>query len=72
MTGYMLAMGPCFGCGRVFSFNPHRVPSIKHPDDRAERRPICRTCIERINPLRKKNGLAEIVPLPDAYEATEE
>lgn len=56
---------PCFGCGRVFAFNPHRVPSI--PID-GDRKPICRRCVEEINPRRIANGLEPIVPAPDAYD----
>jgi hypothetical protein len=68
--GYMIAFGPCVGCGLVFGFNPHRVPSSSAVT--GERAPICRTCIERINPLRKRHGLPPIVPAPDAYEPAEE
>lgn len=67
--GYVMAMGPCAGCHRVFSFNPTRVPSITL---KGEREPICATCVERVNPERKKNGLPPIVPLPGAYEACDE
>jgi len=67
--GYALAMSPCIGCNRVFSYNPVRVPSLTHG---GTRRPICADCVERVNPMRAKNGLPLIVPLPDAYEACEE
>lgn len=64
--GYFFAIGRCFCCGRHFTFHPERVPSL-HVEGRRE--PVCRTCVERINPLRKRKGLDEIVPLPGAYEA---
>jgi len=67
--GYAIVMAPCIGCGRVFGFNPLRVPSLPVNGDR---KPICRDCVERVNPMRIKNGLEPIVPLPDAYEAVEE
>jgi hypothetical protein len=67
--GYVTAMSPCIGCRRVFSFNPARVPSVTHE---GTRRPICADCVERVNPMRIKNGLAPIVPLPDAYEPCDE
>ena len=67
--GYAFAMSACFGCGRTFSFNPVRVPSITVD---GTRRPICRDCVERVNPLRVANGLEPIVPLPDAYEPVDE
>jgi hypothetical protein len=69
MTGYITAMGPCIGCGQVFSFNPMRVPSCAVT---GHREPICAGCVKRINPIRIKNGLEPIVPLPGAYEACEE
>jgi hypothetical protein len=64
--GYMLAMGPCIGCGQVFSFNPDKVPSSRAVTGKRE--PICQGCVDRINPQRIKNGLAPIVVLPGAYE----
>jgi hypothetical protein len=67
--GYALATGTCYGCGRVFSFNPVRVPSI--PID-GVRKPICRECVERANPRRVANGLEPIVPAHDAYDACDE
>lgn len=67
--GYALATSPCIGCGRLFSYNPVRVPSITIAGDR---KPICRDCVARANPMRVANGLDPIVPLPDAYEACDE
>jgi hypothetical protein len=64
--GYYLAMGPCIGCGRTFSFNPDKVPSTSAVT--GTREPICQGCVDRINPMRVKNGLEPIVPLPGAYE----
>jgi hypothetical protein len=70
MTGYMMALGPCYGCGRLFEFNPERVPSIRSPATGAKE-PICRECVDHANPQRVQNGLAPIVPLPGAYEPEE-
>lgn len=67
--GYVTAMSPCIGCRRTFSYNPVRVPSVTHE---GTRRPICADCVERVNPMRIKNGLPLIVPHPDAYDACEE
>lgn len=67
--GYALAYGTCFGCQKTFSFNPHRVPSI--PID-GDRQPICRECVELVNPKRIENGLAPIVLDPEAYEPVNE
>lgn len=66
---YAFATSRCFGCKRIFTYNPVRVPSIPI---NGSREPICATCVERVNPLRIANGLEPIVPLPDAYEACHE
>jgi hypothetical protein len=68
--GYAICTGNCFGCNRLFSFNPVRVPSIRNAN--GEKQPVCKECIDRANPLRVKNGLEPIVPAPDAYEAVDE
>lgn len=65
--GYALAIGECIGCQRVFSFNPVLVPSCSAVTGKRE--PICAGCVERVNPMRIKNGLEPIVPHPDAYFA---
>lgn len=68
--GYVTAMSPCLGCGRIFSYNPMRVPSCSAVTGKRE--PICADCVDRINPERIKNGLEPIVPHHDAYIACEE
>ena len=67
--GYMVAIGRCLCCGRHFTFHPERVPSLTVE---GRREPVCRTCVDNVNPTRKANGLSEIVPLPGAYEAGRE
>ena len=67
--GYVSVLAPCFGCGQLFSFNPVRVPSIRIG---GERMPVCQTCVDRVNPKRRANGLDDIVPLPGAYDACDE
>jgi hypothetical protein len=67
--GYVTATSSCLGCGKMFSYNPMRVPSLTH---QGTRRPICADCVARVNPMRVRNGLEPIVPLPDAYEACDE
>jgi hypothetical protein len=67
--GYVTAMAPCIGCGRLFSFNPVHVPSIIV---NGRREPVCRPCVDRVNPGRKAHGLEPIVPLDDAYDACDE
>ncbi|MBT1509356.1 hypothetical protein KIP88_02480 [Bradyrhizobium sp. SRL28] len=63
-------MSPCIGCGTVFSYNPMLVPSCSAVTGKRE--PICADCVERVNPMRIKNGLEPIVPHPDAYEPCDE
>jgi len=67
----MWAMGECFACHRVFTFNAVRVPSIRalngRPDQRGKAEPICRHCVERINPTRIANGLPPIQIPAGAY-----
>lgn len=67
--GYVMAMGRCIGCSNVFSFNPVRVPSIRI---NGTKEPICKECVEKVNPMRRANGVPEIVPHPDAYDAADE
>ncbi len=67
--GVALAMSECFGCKRVFAYNPLRVPSIPI---RGERQPICLDCVHAVNPKRVANGLAPIIPHRDAYEPCDE
>lgn len=67
--GYVFATSPCIGCGRIFSYNPVRVPSLTV---NGEREPVCLGCVERANPRRLANGLPPIVPLPGAYEPADE
>lgn len=67
--GYVLALGHCIGCQRLFGFHPEKVPSVVVD---GVREPICQECVNRSNPIRKANGLAEIVPLPGAYEPANE
>lgn len=70
MSGAIFVLGECFGCKRLFSFHPNRVPSIRIA---GAREPVCAACVERVNPRRIANGLPPIVPLPGAYEpCTEE
>ena len=69
--GYAFGTSACFGCGRIFTYNPLRVPSIRSPQT-GTKEPVCRDCIERANPIRIKNGLAPIVPAPDAYDPVDE
>lgn len=78
MTGYAIVTSACFGCGALFSYNPHRVPSIPidpttgQPSSTGVRQPICRECVDRANPQRVASGLEPIEVYPDSYEPVEE
>lgn len=65
MTGYVLAWGTCFACGFPFSFNPHKVPSIRFE---GEREPVCGPCMEIVNTRRVASGMDPHPIEDDAYE----
>jgi hypothetical protein len=65
---YMAVTGPCIACGRIFTFSPSKVPSVRVE---GEREPICERCVPRFNEVRAEQGLPLIVPLPGAYEPDE-
>lgn len=78
---YVFASSPCFGCGRVISYNPARVPvivvdsathSVSGRHIEAGRHPVCESCVARVNPLRVEKGLPPIAVLSGAYEPCEE
>lgn len=64
---YMIAHSPCFGCKKIFGYNPECVPSIRDPQT-GEKEPICHECINTANPHRIANGLEPIHIHPMAYE----
>ncbi len=67
--GYAIVTSTCFGCKGVFSYNPHRVPSISIE---GVREPVCLSCVEKVNPVREANGLALISLHPEAYQPIHE
>ena len=69
--GYALATSSCFGCGRLFSYNPVRVPSIRDPHS-GEKEPVCQSCINIANRIRADKGLDLLVVHPEAYLACDE
>lgn len=68
--GYVFVLGTCYGCGKTFTFNPNRVPSTR--DEKGERQPLCRTCVEYVNRERVKAGMEPFTIPPDAYEPMRE
>lgn len=67
--GVALVMSECFGCKRAFMYNPIHVPSLRVKN---VRQPVCLDCVNKVNPVRIKNGLAPIIPHRDAYEPCDE
>ena len=63
--GFMIAYGHCFGCSKLFGFNPQCVPSFRV---NGKREPVCKSCIKAANTKRKEMGLPPHVINPDAYE----
>ena len=64
---YMSVIGNCICCDRLFSFNPHYVPSYRVTPG-GPREPVCKDCIDAANRKRE-------VPLlihPRAYEPEQE
>lgn len=73
---YMMVLGPCFSCKMPFTFNADKVPSIRvngegKPDPDGKREPICKMCVDIVNPIRIKKGLPPIHVPEGAYEAEE-
>jgi hypothetical protein len=62
--GYAFIYGPCVACERRFVYHPNKVPSVRV---NGKREPICQGCVDKYNPIREKNGLEPIKPLPGAY-----
>jgi hypothetical protein len=67
--GFVFATGHCIVCGNLFTFAPDFVPSVRV---NGEKEPVCKSCVENANPIRKKNGLEPIRVHPNAYEPQEE
>jgi hypothetical protein len=67
----VIVAGPCFVCGSIFTFNPHRVPSydlsLDDPSKPAGRQPICETCIVDVNEKRAEAGLDVWPVYADSY-----
>lgn len=62
--GYMMALGLCFVCKRMFSFNPRLVPSYKGE-------PVCRDCMGTVNRRRQELGHEPFTIHEDAYAPEE-
>jgi hypothetical protein len=67
MSGWVYCHGYCINCGALFSFNPHRVPSIRPAED-LPREPICVACFDQVNSYRVAKGMPPFERFPDAYD----
>jgi len=63
--GYAYCTGPCETCGKLFVFNPRKVPSM-------DNKVFCRECVEEANEIRKEKGLEPHFIAPNAYEPVDE
>ena len=65
--GTAFCMGGCVLCGRLFTFNPLKVNSIRLRPD-GPRQQICRPCVvDVVNPALRERGEPEAEILPGAY-----
>lgn len=75
MSGVMMLLAACWGCGGMFSSNPSLVPSVRVKDGQLDpngtREPLCRECVEKINAHRVSVGLEPFAIHPEAYEPEE-
>jgi len=76
---FMWALGNCCICGRIFSFNPERTPSVRgfyddngfHLDHAGKREPVCLPCMTAGNEIRRRNGKKPFAIQPGAYQEDE-
>jgi hypothetical protein len=68
--GFVSVTGPCWSCGRIFTFSPTKVPS--HRDENGVRQPVCAMCMEQVNAKRVEMGLPPHPVRAGAYEPDEE
>tara|TARA_R100000789_G_C2889292_1_gene116939 strand:- start:53 stop:316 length:264 start_codon:yes stop_codon:yes gene_type:complete len=69
MSGYALVIGNCYVCKQMFSFNPHKVPSIRVD---GIKQALCSGCMKVINEKREAINLTPFEINPEAYEAISE
>ena len=71
MQMYFFIIGDCAACGKTFGFNPKKVPSFRKTPT-GPRLPLCRSCAERVNVMKKKAGMQVFLIDRDAYEPVKE
>lgn len=62
---YALMHSECLGCGKIFAYNPKRVPSLPV---NGVKEPICLSCVEAANEERLEKGLKPFKIHKDAYK----
>lgn len=66
-SGWVTVIGRCLGCGGIFGFHPHRVPSIVV--ENGAREPICESCYRLLQQRQREAGYpVSPDPLPGAYD----
>jgi hypothetical protein len=60
----VIALTTCWLCNRRFACDPDKVCIFVED---GVRQPLCRTCVEAVNPARVAAGLDPFVVLPGAY-----
>jgi hypothetical protein len=63
--GYLFVIGPCWGCKRVFTYNPVHVPSVNNDG-------VCSDCMAEINRQLVAKGHEAIEIHAEAYEPANE
>jgi hypothetical protein len=71
MSGFVICYGTCLNCRTPFSFNPHKVPSMRRTPE-SPREPLCQSCVDAFNAHRKQIGMEQFVIPLDAYAAIPE
>lgn len=70
--GYCYCISNCCACGRMITFNPNKVPSIRVGGVGAKQ-PICESCFNRWNQIhRLSRGLPPEPLLDGAYQPLDE
>lgn len=64
LDGRVFTVGPCVVCRTSFTFDPELVPVVVMVGDR---HPICQSCVELANPIRRENGVPPITVPDGAY-----
>jgi hypothetical protein len=67
--GYAMVIGTCLVCDKPFSFNPHKVPSMRY---KGNREPVCKECMDELIKGEEEAGIVPKRYHPDAYSSIKE